>query len=1383
MNGPALTMAAPAVEPSQIHRSHSSPELFLDASSPLTKSSLAISSRIGSTASSPREDGSSRPGSSPQFEVPSFDFGTTDFETQLSIESRLPRVEVTPDDKDKPVKPEPNKLLKPMAVPKATIPKSTRSKSIVDRPRSWLPTKPIDGTEKPSVLRRAKKTEEREKEKEKEDRKDKDKEKENQKEKEKDAAGKSTTDDGPDPKFLTPKDRSSSFADFAKKSWISPSRSTSPSKSSDPPRKGPVVKGDNATGGSEPPKEKDASHLSPNKLTRRRPKAGSLGDEARSKSSDSLGSTSSRALNRASVYFGKIKHKPQQNPANANGHLEVPSLGQPTKTEAVSASPATSTGSTAENTPNPRLSSQTALSSNSETSSGGTGSTGITEPSQNSDTMAQKSHPSPDPQWATFRRLDSEYAIFLTKQTTAQRILIARNTLIPFLRNHGSHGNQATTNDTNLAPEDVDRRATILHKWWNGLLELLEGSAVRKSTGPAMSFTAIQASTPQTNLQPVAGVDRPGLLELITYIMMRPEWRMTTSSFRPLRSRSPREVVRGRADTKSSVDFVAESAEHNVRTMFVNNLLTQMGIVVERMSNRHAPVSMVTFCGKACAYAFFFVPGISEVLVRLWGLTPDLLRRVADEFGLPRRSKGESEDIVSLFPSTLHKLGWTSVKTMTDNLRLTTKLSLAAAKIRWHGPWVSRWRGGDTDLFFIFCKYYYILADDYMPIDLPLFEKARAPAYALIHAQLLSVLDTTIHHRQAAFENMMNPNILDVANGADAMAASLAQLPPSNLLRGMDENRLIVLLKDMLSETAVGGLEDGTRQTFATAFMCIMKAATKKTPVFRQAPVLVLVDFLQEVLLAFNTYAGYTESGHKGQQGGVDSPIDHVDWEFWLEVCHKILYESNSTMSEIRILSFIFSAWDILAAVPARKEKLCIGWLLSEEVFDKFFNNYTPMVRAYFMRLLCWRVCRDQGSPTELDMRIFLLVSERLKQAWSHYLWRKQQAEALGKMPPSTAPCHPQPGKRFMIIRMEMTPPQTGLLQGGFDTMNGTLGFVGPDYTVSAPSDVVAVSNAQGESTAKKRWSIFGKMLHFGSTTAPGSPNAANGRRDSSTGDDLDAARRATAAAASTSKPAPPPKAEASSGESDASSTGSSPVFDAAQFVFKFTLGSLPWHHATEAMGNAGGLLSTLPRERSLQRPRLPAPAQARVSAKLAWLDGRSDSPPPPAVERPPPERMYSGVSQRGLVSEARNAAPLETENDVTEKEDEKKDVKEDDKENDKENDTTESVPSLPPIQRVASIKSNVDKPAQDPPSDDSDHLYLQVHRARSEAERQVIQPVEPVGIFKERATYSGRALAEWGIVVNECNSFVERRRDEGVCGLKDVEVPSLGIENMRRHG
>jgi hypothetical protein len=49
------------------------------------------------------------------------------------------------------------------------------------------------------------------------------------------------------------------------------------------------------------------------------------------------------------------------------------------------------------------------------------------------------------------------------------------------------------------------------------------------------------------------------------------------------------------------------------------------------------------------------------------------------------------------------------------------------------------------------------------------------------------------------------------------------------------------------------------------------------------------------------------------------------------------------------------------------------------------------------------------------------------------------------------------------------------------------------------------------------------------------------------------------------------------------------------------------------------------------------------------------------------------------------------------------------------------------------------------------------------------------------RAKYSGRALAEWSMIVGECNNFVERRRAEGAPGLKWVEVPALGVEGFRK--
>lgn len=46
---------------------------------------------------------------------------------------------------------------------------------------------------------------------------------------------------------------------------------------------------------------------------------------------------------------------------------------------------------------------------------------------------------------------------------------------------------------------------------------------------------------------------------------------------------------------------------------------------------------------------------------------------------------------------------------------------------------------------------------------------------------------------------------------------------------------------------------------------------------------------------------------------------------------------------------------------------------------------------------------------------------------------------------------------------------------------------------------------------------------------------------------------------------------------------------------------------------------------------------------------------------------------------------------------------------------------------------------------------------------------------------YAGRALAEWALVVNECQNFFERRRNEGVPSNADVETPVLSIEGFKR--
>ncbi|KAK5663417.1 hypothetical protein OQA88_3846 [Cercophora sp. LCS_1] len=1351
---------APAVDArTPFHRSHSNPDLLSSLpKAPAANTSHATHHRhhINSLKELP---------SLPAFDVPSFDIA--EFESALDFDIQL--------------KPTRNSIaVDRFPEPVATTPIPTdddrlgRSKSMIDRPRSWLPS----SRSTPNV--RAV-----------QDQPPKSLARENVAHAPKEQ-----------PVAPAPLERSrtvESFADYAKRSWISSSRSPSP-----------------------PSKADRANGAGKSRLGGLRSRANSASRLGASDADDEAGAESpnsrSRTLNRATIYLSKFTHKSQKDIAKSasSASLSTSALDKSaeragsskasTPAQATALQPSASTSKltslaldvdtasrSSSMTSNPRNSSQTSSASDTSTENASQSTT---------DTTITMPHPtSKDPLWNTFRILDTDFDKFSTKVTTAARMGIVKTVLIPFLRSTSHH--PSNSNKSILSSSDIERRATILDRWWNGLLEILDqGHSSRPfagTYGPMMGNLAAAGnySGPPISLQPVTGTDRPILLEATTMIMARPEWRLCTSYFQPLAERSPEERVRARSNTPTTIDsefgFLVESAEHNVRNMFVTNLVTQVALAIDKMSLRHAPMSLVSWCGKVLAYAFFFAPGIGDVLVRLWGLNADMLRRVADEFGLPRKSRGESEDIVALFPPHLGKLGWTSPQMLTEKLRQPARLPMTLAKIGWHGPWVTRWRGGDTDLFYIFCKYYHILAEEFIPDGLPLVEKARGPAFVLIHAQLLSIMDSTIH-RQASIDAMMGPPLADGIHGADASLTGLSL--PSNLLKSMEENRVIMLLRDMLADHSTS-ISPGIKHSFAEAFMGVLRAATKRTSRYEHAACFTLCDFLEVALLAMDSFQNSVNNSVATSPTEESAPtfslemagnvrqVDYIDWPFWFNV-GKMIMTSNNTMSEIRIMSFIYTVWDAITADPARKEALCLEWLLSEEIFDKFFNNWCPMVRAYFMRLLCWRVCRDLGSPNELDVKIFLVVTQRLRTVWSHYLWTKQNAEARGKFPPSTAPCLPTPGKRFLIIRTELQPSQAGM--PGFDTLPGVLSppDVGSSYRGLFPvsDDTTTTKPDTTSTTYKKKWGLLGKVLSFSAHQA----NANGGRR--SWDEELEQARRETAASRAAaarsnrsghlqlSGPPPPPKQAPSSGvlsSSDSgSSTGSAPIFEAATFVFRF---ALTWQNQNGAI--------TPQRDRILTRPRLPAPAHAKVSARSATLGNRNanlgsfvrnESPPPIAPGLPPETRRISGVMQTGLISEARNARPLSF-NPPAKAQADKIDPKrlslnvniapvrlfEDG--------TEEVLQSTPgSITPVSAVFDGYE-------SDRGRSFDIDGERGRPQIP--AVRAVKPVGIYASSAVYSGRALAEWGLIVTECNNFVDRRRDEGVLGLSDVEVPALTVEGL----
>lgn len=516
---------------------------------------------------------------------------------------------------------------------------------------------------------------------------------------------------------------------------------------------------------------------------------------------------------------------------------------------------------------------------------------------------------------------------------------VLRTTLLPFLRTYASH-----PSNHKLRPEDLDRRANILNGWWTGLLELVAGR----------------------NNQSISGTDRPAILEGIAGIMERPEWRLSPSPFCALADRlETSSTITASSNTSGSSDFLAESVYHNVRNIFTQNLLSQMAFVVEKMSLRNAAASLVTFCGKTCAYAFCFCPGIADVLVRLWGPSMDMMKRVLEESGVSKHDKLDdiSERVISSFPPMLHSLKFTSLAKLVRLLRKPAQPPLGTANLDWYGLWMKRWAGAESDLFYVFVKHYHILVTDFLPMEPSSSERVCVPGLIMVHAQVLVNMEATINRHatppQPEESNNNNasaaPITFDDVLEPDATATSLA-LPPANATRQMQENRLIMLIRDFLSERNAHLYT--ARRMFAESFARLLQAQARKISVYDSNACYTLCDFLEEAFAILVRYEQADSEHHSV-----------MNWTFWLSVC-KRMAESQNTATEIKLYSFLYSIWSTLALDEQRKASLCLDFLLESAFFESRFNHWCPMVRSYYMRLLCWRVARFDGVESTVEVYV-----------------------------------------------------------------------------------------------------------------------------------------------------------------------------------------------------------------------------------------------------------------------------------------------------------------------------------------------------------------------------------------------------------------------------
>lgn len=255
-----------------------------------------------------------------------------------------------------------------------------------------------------------------------------------------------------------------------------------------------------------------------------------------------------------------------------------------------------------------------------------------------------------------------------------------------------------------------------------------------------------------------------------------------------------------------------------------------------------------------------------------------------------------------------------------------------------------------------------------MPRGVDKGKRILAPGLLPIHAQLLVVLEGTLYKQSVPQvpDNSHNAAAVtfdDFIEGADASVSALP-LGAANSHRSMAENRLIILLRDFLSESSVE--PNHARLLYAESFCGIMKVAAQRTSLYDHNACFLLCDFMEEFIPIITKYSQSVE-------------LVIFDWSFWLDVCRQMM-QSQHSLTEVRVFSFLFCMWNTWVASEDRKADLCLGFLLHESWFYQYFNHWSSMVRSYFHRLLCWRMARFNDDPTPLDslVRFFSLFPQAL---------------------------------------------------------------------------------------------------------------------------------------------------------------------------------------------------------------------------------------------------------------------------------------------------------------------------------------------------------------------------------------------------------------------
>lgn len=520
-----------------------------------------------------------------------------------------------------------------------------------------------------------------------------------------------------------------------------------------------------------------------------------------------------------------------------------------------------------------------------------------------------------------FKRLEFALGKFTSKLNGIMKTNMLRTILLPFLRLLLPL-DRVFSDKLLIYSSFVSVSITILGRWWRLLLSAL---------------------TTANLTQQVSSTDRNAYLECISRIMCRKEWFLA----------GPEGMVTYTSCLCETLDYAISK-------------ISAMKII---------PISMSAFFGKTFAYAYFYIPGVSNALLFLLNIKQSTMEACLSK--APTISPEELQASKEAFPRHLSFLiGYTGL----PNLDRFKKKTLNCVPPPRHpvrgicepnGTWVRSWSCCDSDIFNSFFRHWVTVCSSCVgEKSVPL---ESFPGFNVILCNFYQIFNVCV-----------NKISLDTASNGSFKKFSMAKVNGSSnspfiasgaSSRPMDPN-YAALIKLFKTIRDVGYSEASCSAEVVRAVDRVLIRLAAATSIYDFGKSATILNLVCE----FSNY--------------VADPTD-LDWEFWLGCTYLTLSKTNLIQSITMSFAFLFNVWNMIPSqisqsVQPQEELYLAGWLNTpsesykenfakwltcNEIWLQFFVHWNPLVRAYYMRLISWRVIGFNNYESSVS----ILTTHRIK--------------------------------------------------------------------------------------------------------------------------------------------------------------------------------------------------------------------------------------------------------------------------------------------------------------------------------------------------------------------------------------------------------------------